>query len=121
MAGLDSLLRGVLKYTGYRLLTTSVASASEDGNVTQTLSADGESFTLEVFVNDLRVDGSEASVHLNVAPDSKWRAVEGTTSESGSVDRRHRARRADGRARHVGDGRRTARVDSHRAAAAAFR
>jgi hypothetical protein len=66
VAGLDSLLRGVLKYTGYRLLTTSVASASENGNVTQTLSADGESFTLEVFVNDLRIDGSEASVHLNV-------------------------------------------------------
>jgi hypothetical protein len=66
VAGLDSLLRGVLKYTGYRLLTTSVASASENGNVTQTLSADGESFTLEVFVNDLRIDGTEASVHLNV-------------------------------------------------------
>ena len=42
VAGLDSLLRGVLKYTGYRLLTTSVATASEGGNVTQTLSADGE-------------------------------------------------------------------------------
>lgn len=66
VAGLDSLLRGVLKYTGYRLLTTSVASASEGGNVTQTLSADGESFTLEVMVTDMRVDGNDASVHLSV-------------------------------------------------------
>ncbi len=66
VAGLDSLLRGVLKYTGYRLLTTTVATASEGGIVTQTLSADGESFTLEVFVTDMRVDGNEASVHLSV-------------------------------------------------------
>lgn len=66
VAALDSLLRGVLKYTGYRLLTTSVASASEGGTVTQTLSADGETFTLEVYVSDMRYEGSDASVHLNV-------------------------------------------------------
>ena len=66
VAGLDSLLRGVLKYTGYRLLTTSVASASEGGIVTQTLSADGETFSLEVHVTDMRVDGNDASVHLSV-------------------------------------------------------
>jgi hypothetical protein len=66
VAGLDSLLRGVLKYTGYRLLTTSVASASENGTVTQTLSADGATFTLQVYVSDIRVDGSDASVHLSV-------------------------------------------------------
>jgi hypothetical protein len=34
--------------------------------VTQTLSADGETFSLQVYVTDLRVDGTEASVHLNV-------------------------------------------------------
>lgn len=67
VAGLDSLLRGVLKYSGYRLLTTSMASASENSTVSQTLSADGETFTLAVNVTDLRVDGNEASVHLNVA------------------------------------------------------
>lgn len=72
VAGLDSLLRGVLKFTGYRLLTTSVASASENGHVSQTLSADGEPFTLAVDVTDLRVDGNDASVHLNV---SLWRAA----------------------------------------------
>jgi hypothetical protein len=67
VAGLDSLLRGVLKYSGYRLLTTSVASASEDGNVSQVLSADGESFTLQVHVSDVRVEGNDASVHIGVS------------------------------------------------------
>jgi hypothetical protein len=67
VASLDSLLRGVLKYTGYRLLTTSVASGSENGRIVQTLSADGESFSLQVFLKDVRVDGNAASVHLNVS------------------------------------------------------
>jgi hypothetical protein len=66
VAGLDSLLRGVLKFSGYRLLTTSVASASENGYVSQALSADGDNFTLAVSVSDLRVDGTDASVHLSV-------------------------------------------------------
>jgi hypothetical protein len=66
LAVLDSLLRGVLKYSGYRLLTTSVASASEDGVVTQTLAAEGDTYTLEVGVHDLRIDGNDASVHINV-------------------------------------------------------
>jgi type II secretory pathway component GspD/PulD (secretin) len=67
VAGLDSLLRGVLKYSGYRLLTTSVATASEDGIVSQTLSADGENFTLQVHITDVRIEGSNASVHLGVS------------------------------------------------------
>jgi hypothetical protein len=67
VAALDSLLRGVLKFSGYRLLTTSVATASENGFVSQTLSGDGEPFTLSVDVSDLRIDGNAASVRLNVA------------------------------------------------------
>jgi len=67
VAILDSLLRNVLKYSGYRLLTTSVATASENGYVSQTLSADGETFTLGVSVSDLRIEGTAASVHLTVA------------------------------------------------------
>jgi hypothetical protein len=67
VASLDSLLRGVLKFTGYRLLNTSVASASENSHLSQSLSADGETFTLSVDVTDLRIDGSNASVHLSVA------------------------------------------------------
>lgn len=67
VAGLDSLLRGVLKFSGYRLLTTSVASASENGYVSQVLSADGDNFTLAMNVSDLRVEGNDASVHLTVS------------------------------------------------------
>jgi hypothetical protein len=66
VAGLDSLLRGVLRYSGYRLLSTTVASASDAELVTQSLSADGEPLTLNVTVSDLRVDGNDASVHLAV-------------------------------------------------------
>jgi hypothetical protein len=66
VAGLDSLLRGVLRFSGYRLLSTSVATASGHELISQSLSADGEPLTLSVDVSDLRVDGNEASVHLNV-------------------------------------------------------
>ena len=66
VAGLDSLLRSVLKFSGYRLLSTSMANAGEHESVTQSLSADGEALTLNVNVSDLRIDGSVASVHLNV-------------------------------------------------------
>jgi len=66
VASLDSLLRGVLKFSGYRLLGTSVATASESGRVSQSLSADGEPMTLTVEVSDLRIEGNNASVRLDV-------------------------------------------------------
>jgi hypothetical protein len=47
-------------------LNTSVATAGENQVMNQVLSADGEPLSLEVFVSDLRVDGNDASVHLNV-------------------------------------------------------
>ena len=66
VASLDTLLRSVLKFTGYRLLTTSVAAASEGQSVTQTLSADGDPLTLTVIIRELRTEGSDASVQLYV-------------------------------------------------------
>ena len=66
VAGLDSLLRGVLKYSGYRLLRTTVANAGENERVSQSLSGDQEPYTLRVFVSEIRTEGGEASVHLNV-------------------------------------------------------
>ena len=71
VASLDSLLRGVLKFSGYRLLGTSVATASENGRIAQTLSADGDALTLNVEVSDLRIEGNNASVRLDV---DLWRA-----------------------------------------------
>jgi hypothetical protein len=66
VAGLDSLLRGVLKFSGYRLLSTSVANASEHGTVSQTLSADGDPMSLYVDVREVRLDATSASVSLAV-------------------------------------------------------
>jgi hypothetical protein len=66
LAGLDSLLRGVLRFTGYRLIGTSVAAASEHGRITQTLSGEDGIYSLTADVEDLRVDGAAASVRIAV-------------------------------------------------------
>ena len=71
VASLDTLLRSVLKFTGYRLLSTSVAAATEGQGVTQTLSADGEPLTLSVIIRELRSEGSDASVQLIVQLNSQ--------------------------------------------------
>jgi len=67
VAGLDSLLRGVLKFSGYRLLRTTVANASENERVSQSLAAEQETYTLRVLVSEIRSEGAEASVHLTVS------------------------------------------------------
>lgn len=67
VAGIDSLLRGVLKYSGYRLLGTAMATTGESRMVTQTIAADNETLSLMVEVRDVRVDGNDASVNLYVS------------------------------------------------------
>jgi hypothetical protein len=67
VAGLDSLLRGVLKYSGYRLLRTTVANASENEHVVQSLAAEQDSYTLRVFVSQIQTIGADATVRLNVS------------------------------------------------------
>ncbi len=66
VAGVDSLLRGVLKYSGYRLLGTAVATVGEDHGVVQTLAGDNETLGLDVSVREVRVEGNAASVNLVV-------------------------------------------------------
>ncbi len=67
VAGLDSLLRGVLKFSGYRLLTAAVATVSEGSEATQTLSTGGDrDFRLSCTVTDVTGDGADAVVHLVV-------------------------------------------------------
>jgi hypothetical protein len=83
VAALDSLLRSVLKFSGYRLLSTSVATASENGRISQTLSAGGEPLTLEVYLTDLRIEGNDASVHLNVSLGKP--AIPATAQTAGQV------------------------------------
>jgi hypothetical protein len=66
VASLDTLLRSVLKFSGYRLLSTSVAAASEGQMVSQTISADGDPLLLSVQISELRSEGNDASVQLYV-------------------------------------------------------
>ncbi len=67
VAGIDSLLRGVLKFSGYRLLGTAMATTGEAHMVTQTIAADNETLSLTVEVRDVRVEGNDASVNLYVS------------------------------------------------------
>src|ERR1043165_3368567 len=62
VAGLDSVLRGVLKYSGYHLLTTAVVNVTERTVASQTLSAEGEPYRLLIDVSDLTSDGSGSSL-----------------------------------------------------------
>jgi hypothetical protein len=81
VANIDSLLRGVLKFSGYRLLGTAVATTGEDHLVSQTIAGDSETLSLQVSVTDIRVDGNNASVKLGVALERP--AVQATTTSSG--------------------------------------
>jgi hypothetical protein len=67
VAGIDSLLRNVLKFSGYRLLGTAVATAGENHLVTQTIAGDTETLSLSVEVREVRVEGNDASVTLRVS------------------------------------------------------
>jgi len=59
----------VLKYSGYRLLTTAVAVGSERSSVSQTLSVDGEPFILTASISDISPGStaSDASIHIGVS------------------------------------------------------
>jgi hypothetical protein len=81
VAGIDSLLRNVLKFSGYRLLGTAVATTGENHMVTQTIAGDSETLSLTVSVSDVRVEGNDASVNLRVSLERP--AVPATTSAYG--------------------------------------
>jgi hypothetical protein len=81
VAGIDSLLRGVLKFSGYRLLGTAVATTGENHILTQTIAGDSETLSLSVAVNDVRVEGNDASVNLRVSLERP--AVQATTTTYG--------------------------------------
>jgi hypothetical protein len=58
-AGLDSLMRRMLKYRQYRMLATTVAVTDERNHVSLALSAEGDPMRLEVTVHEVRVDESQ--------------------------------------------------------------
>lgn len=67
LVGLDSLLRGVLKFSGYRLLSTAVANIGERSHAVQILSGDQQDYQLTADLTDVRTDGADASAHIMVA------------------------------------------------------
>ncbi|MES2178459.1 MAG: hypothetical protein V4550_11425 [Gemmatimonadota bacterium] len=83
IASLDSLLRSVLKYTGYKLIGTSVLTSGAMHHASETVSADGQKFTLNIEVEDVRTNGADASVKLKVSLDRNW--VPGTPGAGGRI------------------------------------
>lgn len=66
LAGLDSVLRGSLKFTGYRLLSSTIASVGEETNGRVTMSGDGEDYTVNYGVGDVHADVPGGAMHLQV-------------------------------------------------------
>jgi hypothetical protein len=67
IASLDTVLRSVLRYTGYRLVGVGVMRSGESSFARETITADDQKFTLLMSVADIRTSGADASVKLNVS------------------------------------------------------
>jgi hypothetical protein len=66
VAGLDSLLRGVLKFTGYRRLSTSVANVDDGGGSAKvTMAGDGVDYEVAYNVDGVR-GGADGTVRIHV-------------------------------------------------------
>jgi hypothetical protein len=66
IAAVDSVLRDLFKFRGYRLLAEGAANASEHSQIQQTMGAGAEQFTLEAQVNDVRVVDGRGTVSITV-------------------------------------------------------
>lgn len=67
IASLDTVLRSVLKYTGYRLVGVGVLRSGESSYASETITADDQKFLLVMSVADIRTSGTEASVKLSIS------------------------------------------------------
>lgn len=67
LAGIDSVLRGVLRFTGYHLLTVAMVNISEGANASQILTADGQDYRLSYEVTDISGTSADATVHVQVS------------------------------------------------------
>jgi hypothetical protein len=66
LAGLDSVLRSVLKFSGYHLMRVAVVNVSEGSSASQTLSADGNDYRLSYDVTNVTGTGADATIHIQV-------------------------------------------------------
>ena len=66
IAGLDSTLRGLLRFAGYRLLSQAVVTVGEVQSFAQTLQADTERLLLSGEVSEIQAADGAGSVHVRV-------------------------------------------------------
>jgi len=81
VAGVDSVLRSVLKFSGYHLLTTAVINVSENMTASQVMSGEGQAYRLDCDVSSISGDGSDASIQLQVS----LRKLSGLVASNGSL------------------------------------
>ena len=72
VASLDSLLRSVLKYTGYKLIGVGVARTGENTTASESITGDGQKFTVLFKTEDVRMSGADASIKLSLSLSRKW-------------------------------------------------
>jgi hypothetical protein len=78
IASVDSVLRDLFKFRGYRLLAEGAANASQNQQFQQTIGAGTDQFTLEAHVNDVRIIDGRGTVSITVS----LRHPRGTISET---------------------------------------
>ena len=66
LAGLDSTLRGLLRFAGYRLLSQAVVTVGEAQSFAQMLEADGQPMLLVGEVSEIHAEDGEGSVYIRV-------------------------------------------------------
>lgn len=69
VAGLDTLLRDVMRYTGYRLVAAGFAGGREHSSITQTLGEGTERYRLNADIEDVQTSAGDGSVQLSVRLD----------------------------------------------------
>ena len=67
LAGVDSVLRGVLKFTGYHLLTAAVVNVSEGSMASQTMTADGVDYRLSYELTEIAGANADATIRVRVS------------------------------------------------------
>jgi hypothetical protein len=66
LAGVDSVLRGVLKFTGYRVMSSTIANVGEETSARVTLSGDGEDYAVIYGVGRVNVDTRSIQMQVDL-------------------------------------------------------
>ena len=66
IADVESVLRRLFQFRGYRLLAQAMLGGVEGSGMEQRLSSEGRRFTINAYINDVRSAGDSRVVHLEV-------------------------------------------------------